>query len=120
MVWASVYAAWRLPKSSSVSNMFNDWLNLVPQNVKPLVFVGAGALCWAVWRCRNAVVFDNESPNFLQVIFTTSHWLRIWSILQQPSSRDSLVAASQCLVQVAKAIFARAFGWQSSLRIGGS
>jgi hypothetical protein len=64
MVWASVHAAWGLPKSSSVSNMFNDWLNLVPQNVKPLVFVGAAALCWAVWRCRNAVVFDNESPNF--------------------------------------------------------
>jgi hypothetical protein len=120
MVWASIYAAWGLPKPSSVSNMLNGWLNLVPQNFKPLVIVGAAALCWTVWRCRNAVVFDNKSPNFLQVIFTTSHWLRTWSILQQPSSRDSLVAASQCLVQVAKAIFARAFGWQPSLRIGGS
>jgi hypothetical protein len=120
MVWASVYAAWGLPKPSSVSNMFNGWLNLVPQNVKPLVFVGTTALCWAYWRCRNAVVFDNKSPIFLQVIFTTSHWLHTWSILEKPSSGDSLVATSQCLIQVAKAIFARAFGWQSSLRIGGS
>jgi hypothetical protein len=82
MVWASVYAAWGLPKPSSVSNMFNGWLNLVPQNAKHLVFVGAAALRWAVRRCKNAVVFDNKSPNFLQVIFTTSHWLRTWSILE--------------------------------------
>ena len=60
LVWASVYAAWGLPKPSSVSNMFGNWLNGIPKHYKPLVLVGAAALCWSVWRSRNAVVFDNK------------------------------------------------------------
>ena len=30
------------------------------KDYKPLVLVGAAALCWSVWRCRNAMVFDNK------------------------------------------------------------
>jgi len=52
----SVYAAWGLPKPSSVSNMFGNWLNGIPKDYKPLDLVGAAALCWFVWRCGNVVV----------------------------------------------------------------
>ena len=117
LVWASVYAAWGLPKPSSVSNMFGNWLIGTPKDYKSLVLVGAAALCWSVWRCRNAVVFYNKKHSFLRVIFATAHWLRTWAILQRPSSQDILVAASHFLAQVAKDFFARAHGWQSSLRI---
>ena len=102
LVWALIYAAWGLPKPSSVSNMFGNWLNGIPKDYKPLVLVGAAALCWSVWHCRNVVVFDNKKHSFLRVIFTTIHWLRTWPILQQPSSQDTLVAASHFLAQVAK------------------
>ena len=117
LVWASVYAAWGLPKLSGVSNMFENWLNGISKDYKPLVLVGAAALCWSVWRCRNAMVFYNKRHSFLQVIFATTHWLRTWAILQRPSSQDTLVAASLFLAQVAKDFFARAHVWQSSLRI---
>ena len=113
----SVYAAWGLPKLSSVSNIFGNWLNGIPKDYKPLVLVGAAALCWSIWRCRNEVVFDNKKHSFLQVIFATTHWLRTWAILQWLSSQDTLVAASHFLAQVAKDFFARVHGWQSSLRI---
>ena len=46
--------------------MFGNWLNGVPKDYKPLVLVGAVALCWSVWRCRNAVVSDNKKHSFLQ------------------------------------------------------
>ena len=46
--------------------MFGNWLNGIPKDYKPLVLVGAAALCWSVWRCRNAaVVFDNKKIFFL-------------------------------------------------------
>jgi len=97
--------------------MFGNWLNGIPKVYQPLVLVGAVALCWSVWRCRNAVVFYNKKHSFLRVIFATTHWLRTWAILQRPSSQDILVAAAHFLAQVAKDFFARAHGWQSSLRI---
>ena len=90
MVWAPVYAAWGIPKPR-MSNMFGSWLNRVPKDFKPLVLVGAAALCWYVWLCRNGVVFDNKQFSFLQVIFSTMHWLRTWAILQRPSSQEVLV-----------------------------
>jgi len=74
--------------------MFGNWLNSIPKDYKPLVLVGAAALCWSAWRCRNAVVFYNKKHSFLQVIFATTHWLRTWAILQRPSSQDILVAAA--------------------------
>ena len=73
MVWASAYAAWGIPKPRNISNMFGSWLNRVPKDFKPLVLVGAAALCWSVWLCRNGVVFDNKQSSFLQVIFLTMH-----------------------------------------------
>ena len=89
LVWASVYAAWGLPKLSSVSNIFGNWLNSIRKDCKPSVLVGAAAFCWSVWRCRNAVVFDNKKNSFLQVIFATTHWLRTWLSYNGPLRRTS-------------------------------
>ena len=105
MVWASVYEAWGIPKPRNMANMFGSWLNRVPKDFRPLVLVGAAALCWYVWLCRNGVVFDNKQSSFLQVIFSTTHWLRTWAILQRPSSQEMLVEASLFLAQVAKVFF---------------
>ena len=117
MVWASVYAAWGIPKPQNMTSMFGSWLNGIPKEFKLLVLLDAAALCWSVWRCRNAVVFDNKRSSFLQAIYLTTHWLRLWAILQQHTLQDKLVAASHFLEQVAKDFFARAHGWRSSLRI---
>ena len=89
MVWASVYAAWGISKPRNMANMFGSRLNRVPKDFKPLV--GATTLCWSVWLCRNGAVFDNKQSSFLQVVFSTMHWLRTWAILQRPSSQEVLV-----------------------------
>ena len=105
MVWASVYAAWDIPKPHNMSSMFGCWLNRIPKEYKPLVLLGAAALCWSVWLCRNDVVFDNKKYFFLQVIYSTTHWLRTWAILQKHTLQDKLVAASRFLEQEAKDFF---------------
>ena len=117
MVWASVYAAWGISKPQNMTSMFGSWLNGIPKEFKLLVLLGTAALCWSVWRCRNAVVFDNKRSSFLQVIYLTTHWLHSWAILQRHTLQDKLVAASHFLEQVAKDFFAQAHGWRSSLRI---
>ena len=94
MVWAPVYAAWGIPKPRNMANMFGSWLNRVPKDFKPVVLVGTAALYWSVWLCRNGVVFDNKQSFFFHVVFSTTHWLRTWAILQRPSSQEMLVEAS--------------------------
>ena len=110
MVLASVYAAWGIPKPHNMPSMCGSWLNGISKEYKPLVLLGATALCWSVWLCRNAVVFDNKKSSFLQVNYSTTHWLRTWAILQKYTLQDKLVAASHFLAQVAKDFFARAHG----------
>ena len=83
-----------IPKPRNMSNIFWRWLNGIPKHFKPLILVGAAALCWSIQLCRNVVVFDNKQSSFLQVIFLTTHWLRMWTILQWHTSQDNLVAAS--------------------------
>lgn len=94
MVWATVHVAWGLCKPTNIVNLFSGWLNGIPKPYKTLILVGVAALCWSVWLCRNAVVFENKRSSFLQVLYMTTHWLRIWATLQQPTSREALVADS--------------------------
>ena len=61
-------------------------------------------MCWSVWLCRNVVVFDNNFF-FLQVIYSITHWLRSWAILQKHTLQNKLVAASHFLAQVGKDFF---------------
>ena len=97
--------------------MFGNWRIGVPKDYKQPVCVSAAVLSWSVWRYRNSVNFYNKQPSFLQVIYSTIHWLRMWAILQPSTSQDVLVAASHFLEQVAKEFFARTHGLRSSLRI---
>ena len=45
LAWATVYAAWGIPKPRSFANMFGNWLKGITKNLKQLVLVGAAALC---------------------------------------------------------------------------
>ena len=94
MAWATVYESWGLHKPHSVS-MCGSWLNGKPKDFKSLVLLGTAALCWSVWLCRNAVVFDYKQSFLFRLSFRlhtgSVHGLYI---LQQPTSHDVLVAAS--------------------------
>ena len=115
---ALVYAAWDIPKPHNMSSMFGSWLIGIPKEYKPLVLLGAAALCWSVWLYRKLWCLIIKKYFFSHVIYSTTHWLRSWAILQKPTLQDKLVAASHFLAQVAKDFFfARAQGCQSSLRI---
>jgi hypothetical protein len=53
----------------------------------------------------------------LQVIFTTTHWLRSWVVLQRHDQHSIVMEASQHLEQVATKFLSHAHGWRSSRRM---
>ena len=76
---------------TSITNLFGNWLNGVQPRLKHQFFVGIAALCWAVWLCRNDVVFNGSKTNsFVQVIFKGTYWARQWSLLLKEDDRDKV------------------------------
>jgi hypothetical protein len=42
---------------------FGTWLNNQHKDRKPLIWVGVAAICWAIWNCRNDIVFKKTKFN---------------------------------------------------------
>jgi hypothetical protein len=59
------------------------------------------ALCWAIWRCRNDVVFEKIKINsILQVIFRGAYWLRFWAQLQRNNQAKDLLSMMRKKLEV--------------------
>ena len=82
-IWRIVHLATGLSPPISISHMLGNWLSLYNKNERNLILVGCAALCWAIWRSRNDIIFDNVRYNsFLQAIFRGAYWLHFWAQLQ--------------------------------------
>ena len=47
------------------------------------MLVGVATLCWAIWRCRIDIIFNNTKySSFIQVVFRGTYWLRMWAHLK--------------------------------------
>jgi hypothetical protein len=67
------------------------------------MWVGVAAICWAIWKCRNDIVFKNTKFNsILQVIFRGAYWLRLCAQLQRKEqAKNTLIATSRKLEVIA-------------------
>jgi RsiW-degrading membrane proteinase PrsW (M82 family) len=62
--------------------------------VRSLIWVGVAAICWAIWRCRNDVIFNELKTNsIMQVIFRGAFWLRFWAPLQRDEQAKAILSA---------------------------
>jgi hypothetical protein len=85
--------------------MSGNWLNGVEKHTKARIRLGVYALVWALWNCRNDMVFDKiGTTQFLQVIHMTTHYTREWSYLLLEEQRALMDSGSSCLEMVAQAI----------------
>jgi hypothetical protein len=74
------YVTTGLSPSKSVSHMFGNWLHILDDNIKKITMVGVAALCWAIWRCRNDIIFNKiKYYSFMQATFRRIYWLRFWT-----------------------------------------
>jgi hypothetical protein len=97
--------------------MFGNWLNGVEKQTKAQICVGICALIWAIWNCRNDLVFNKKgTAHFLQVIRMATHWTRDWSYLLSEVQRAPIDIGCSRLETVAQDIF-NLGGWRLSKRI---
>jgi hypothetical protein len=62
--------------------MFGSWLYNQNSKIGALIWVGIAALCWAILKTRNDIIFHKIKHNsILQVIFKGTYWLRFWAQL---------------------------------------
>ena len=60
LAWWAVQCAFNLSPPLSIENLFGNWLNGIPKLLKSQLLVGASALCWSIWLCRNDAVFNKN------------------------------------------------------------
>ena len=118
ILWRSIHIAFNITSPTSINMLFGTWLDGVNLDVARHIRVGVCALLWAVWNCRNDLVFNRATNfHFLQVIFRATALIRMWSLLTPTKARRRLATASTRWEMVARVIFNR-FGWRSCNRIG--
>lgn len=60
LVWRTVHVAFNLRPPTSMANMFGNSLGGVHPKLKAHIRVVVCALVWAIWNCRNDLVFNGS------------------------------------------------------------
>ena len=116
-IWSTIQIASNLYPPRSVANIFGNWLHGIDHRFRTIIRVGAIAVIWSLWLCRNDKVFNDKNVSLLQVIYRCTSLLRLWSILQRVEFRDLFTEVSVRLETTTRDIFTP-HGWQRDLRIG--
>jgi len=68
---------------------------------------GVATVCWALWKCRNKVVFEKKVvKNPLEIICHACALMIYWSGLFAELERDQLIEGANTTLRVAKEVFA--------------
>jgi hypothetical protein len=117
LVWNVVSICFDISKPTSVNDLLGEWIGSFPPKQRNNVWIGIAAFCWAIWLCRNDVVFLRSKPNScLQVIFRSAYWIRSWAILSKEKERECLNEGCRALEVLALEIFSK-YGWTAVRRI---
>ena len=71
-IWAAIQVASNLYPPSTVTNIFSNWLHGIDNTFRNRLRVGAIALLWSLWLCRNDRVFNAKLSSPMHVIFLCS------------------------------------------------
>ena len=98
--------------------MFGSWLNGVDKVTKSHIRIGVAAFLWAIWNCRNDVVFNKmETVHYLQVVNKVLYWIQLWAYLLPVGQRGRMATGYARLMAVVRAIFCRPFGLLHARRL---
>jgi hypothetical protein len=110
-VWSVIQMTSNLYPPSDVANIFGKWLRGIDNKYRILIRVGALALIWSLWLCRNYLIFNGKNYSPLQAIYRCTSMLRLWLPLQHMENRELFMEVCTQLESVVKDIFTR-HGWQ--------
>jgi hypothetical protein len=86
-IWSVIQIASGLYSPYSVANIFGNWLHGIDHRFRILLRVGALAVIWSFWLCRNDKVFNGKSTSLMHVIYRCTGTLHLWSSLQRVENR---------------------------------
>ena len=116
-IWTIVYLATGLTPPRSISHMLENWLLNFDNNERRVILVRAAALCWAIWRCRNDIIFNKTKySSFMQTVFRGTYWLRLWAQLQHKYMIKVMFRKASLALEVVALEIAN-HGWKHNLRI---
>ena len=116
-IWRLLQFTFNIPPPTSLSNMFGSWFGGIDKKTKNGLRIGVCAFIWAIWNCRNDIVFNKfENVHFFQVVHRATYWITMWSYLLPQDQRSLMDAGCIRLMAVVRAILNRG-GWQHDRRI---
>jgi hypothetical protein len=59
LIWRVVQFTFNMPLPTNIKNMFGKWLNEIDKASRARIRIGVYALIWAIWNCRNYIIFNN-------------------------------------------------------------
>jgi hypothetical protein len=78
LMWQVVHFTFNIPSPTNITNMFGSWLNGMDNKTKSCIRIGVCALVWAIWNCRNDIIFNRATRvQFLQAINKTTYWINM-------------------------------------------
>ena len=85
LIWNLVRCAFDL---KHIPRDLNDCLGNLLRNFqldnKKLILVGTSALLWAIWKCRNDIVFERKKiTDPMGIVEIMCGWISDWAILQK-------------------------------------
>uniref|UniRef100_A0A452YYY1 Reverse transcriptase zinc-binding domain-containing protein n=1 Tax=Aegilops tauschii subsp. strangulata TaxID=200361 RepID=A0A452YYY1_AEGTS len=108
LLWRTIHIAFNINPPVDIASLFGTWLARVEQITAARIRIGICALLWAIWNCRNDMIFNRQHTlTFLQVIFGATAWICTWSLLTHMDSRELLVTRCNQWKMVARVIFNR-------------
>ena len=118
-IWRLVHFTFNIKPPSSIRNMFGQWLHGIDKRSKELIRIGTAAMLWAIWNCRNDIIFNKaKSIHSLQVINKATYWIHMWSFLLPAERRGLMDTECTRMMMVVRAIFCQG-GWQHHKRLDG-
>jgi hypothetical protein len=64
LIWRVVHFTFSISPPANIKNLFGNWLNGLDKKTKARIRVGVCALLWAIWNCRNDIVFNRAEGMF--------------------------------------------------------
>src|SRR4051812_33142524 len=106
-IWSIIQISSGLSPPRSVVNVFGNWINEIEDKYETLFRVGALAIIWSLWLCRNETILNNVISSPLQVIYRATVVLRSWTSLQRMEFRNLFAEDCRRLEDTARDIFSR-------------
>jgi hypothetical protein len=116
-IWSIIQVSSTLYPPTNVANIFGNWLHGIDIRFRMLIRVGALAVTWSLWLCRNDKVFNDKNCSLLQVIYRCTGILHLRSPLQWMEHCNLFMEVRTQLEATVRDTFSL-HGWPHNLRIG--